>query len=117
MMFASDPEQQAAAWEYMKFITGPIGATIMVKGTGYAPPNSTPADDPALLKTFYEDHPNHLTALRQAPYMTPWYAFPGDNNLKIIDVIKDHLQSVANRSATPQEGLAAMAEDVQALMP
>lgn len=117
MMFAKGPEKQAAAWEFMKFITGPVGATIMVRGTGYAPPNALPADDPAMLKPFYDDHPNHLTALRQAPYMTPWYAFPGDNNLKIIDVIKDHLQSVANRSVTPQDGVQAMAQDVVDLMP
>jgi multiple sugar transport system substrate-binding protein len=117
LMFAKDPAQQAAAWEFMKFITGPVGATIMVKGTGYAPPNSTPADDPALLKPFYDEHPNHLTALRQAPYMTPWYAFTGANNLKIIDVIKDHLQSVANRSVAPADGLQAMAEEVKGLMP
>lgn len=117
LMFASDPAKQEAAWEFMKFVTGPVGATIMVKGTGYAPPNAVPADDPELLKPFYDEHPNHLTALRQAPYMTPWYAFPGENNLKIIDVIKDHLQSVANRSVAPEDALEQMASDVQALMP
>lgn len=117
LMFASDPAKQAAAWEFMKFVSGPIGATIMVKGTGYTPPNALPADDPDLLLPFYEEHPNHLTALRQAPYMTPWYAFPGENNLKIIDVIKDHLQTVASRSTEPSAALDAMAADVQALMP
>ncbi len=117
LMFASDPVRQAAAWEFMKFVTGPIGATLMVKGTGYAPPNALPADDPDLLKPFYDENPNHLTALRQAPYMTPWYAFPGENNLKIIDVIKDHLQSVASRSVEPEAALQQMADDVQALMP
>lgn len=117
LMFASDPEKQKAAWEFMKFITGPVGATIMVKGTGYMSPNAVPADDPDLLKPFYADHPNHLTALGQAPYMTPWYAFPGENNLKIIAVIKDHLQTVVDRSTPPMDALKAMAEEVQGLMP
>ena len=54
LMFATAPEKQAAAWKFMKFITGPEGATMMVKGTGYMPPNSLPANDPTMLKPFYE---------------------------------------------------------------
>jgi multiple sugar transport system substrate-binding protein len=117
MLFASDPVAQENAWKYMKFITGPVGATIMVKGTGYMPPNSLPANDPAMLKTYYETRPNYLTSLSQQPYMTAWYAFPGENNLKIIQVIKDRLQTVVDKSAEPQAALAAMAADVQKLMP
>lgn len=117
LMFTKDPEKQKAAWEFMKFMTGPIGATYMVKGTGYLPPNALPADDPALLKPFYAEHPNHLTALKQAPYMTPWYAFPGENALKIISVIFDGLQTVADRSTPPQTALTNIAKDVQGLLP
>ena len=117
MIFAKDPAKQAAAWEYIKFATGPVGATIMVKGTGYFPANTKPAKDPALLGTFYQESPNHMTAIRQLPMLTAWYAFPGDNGLKITDVIKDHLQSVVNRSTKPEAALAAMAKDVQALLP
>jgi multiple sugar transport system substrate-binding protein len=117
LMFSSTPEQQQAAWKYMKFATGPIGSTMMVKGTGYMPPNSVPANDPKLLKPFYETHPNHLTSLKQQPYMEAWYAFPGDNSLKIIDVIKNHLQSVVDGSTRPRAALDTMAADVQALLP
>jgi multiple sugar transport system substrate-binding protein len=89
----------------------------MVKGSGYMPPNSRPAEDATLLKAFYETHPNHMTALRQAPYMTAWYAFPGDNGLKIISVIKDRLQTIADKSATPDDALKGMSADVQKLLP
>ncbi|MBK9704759.1 MAG: ABC transporter substrate-binding protein [Betaproteobacteria bacterium] len=117
MMFASAPEKQKAAWEFMKFATGAEGATMMVKGTGYMPPNSLPADNPAMLKPFYATRPNHLISLKQQPLMTAWYAFPGDNALKIIAVIKDHLQSVVDTSVQPEAALAAMAKDVQNLIP
>ena len=117
MMFATEPEKQRAAWAFLKFATGAEGATIMVKGTGYMPPNSLPADNPNMLKPFYATRPNHLTSLKQQPLMTAWYAFPGDNALKIIAVIKDHLQSVVDGSVQPDAGLAAMAKDVQALLP
>ena len=117
LMFASTPEKQAAAWRYMKFITGAEGATMMVKGTGYMPPNSVPADDPKMLKEFYATRPNHLTSLAQQPYMTAWYAFPGENNIKIISTIKDRLQTVVDKSAEPKAALAAMTDDVNKLLP
>ena len=117
MMFATDPAKQAAAWKYMKFITGPVGATTMVKGTGYMPPNSLPANDPGMLKTYYAEKPNYLTSLSQQPFMTAWYAFPGDNNLKIIQAIKDRLQTVIDKSAKPEAALTGMATDVSKLLP
>jgi len=117
LMFASTPDKQAAAWRFMKFITGPDGATMMVKGTGYMPPNAVPANDPKLLKPFYETRPNHLTSLAQQPLMTAWYAFPGENNLKIIATIKDRLQTVVDNSAEPKAALSAMTEDVNKLLP
>ncbi|HSI01013.1 MAG TPA: ABC transporter substrate-binding protein [Reyranella sp.] len=117
MMFATDPKQQEAAWRFMKFITGPVGATMMVKGTGYMPPNSLPANDPNMLKAFYAEKPNHLTSLSQQPLMTAWYAFPGENNLKIIQAIKDRLQTVVDKSTQPDAALTAMAADVTKLLP
>jgi multiple sugar transport system substrate-binding protein len=117
LMFTTDPAKQLAAWQFMKFATGPIGATIMVKTTGYMPPNSVPATDPNMLGAFYATHPNHLTSIRQQKYMTGWYAFPGDNGLKIIDVMKDHLQSIVDQSTPSDRGLKQMASDVQALLP
>jgi multiple sugar transport system substrate-binding protein len=117
MMFAKDPAKQKAAWEYIKYATGPQGATAMVKATGYFPANTLPANDPALLKPFYEQNPNHLTAIKQLPVLTGWYAFPGENGLKITDVIKDHIQTVVAKDVAPDKALADMTRDVQALLP
>ena len=49
--------------------------------------------------------------------MTAWYAFPGDNNLKIIQAIKDRLQTVIDKSAKPEAALTGMATDVSKLLP
>jgi multiple sugar transport system substrate-binding protein len=117
MIFTKDPAKQRAAWEYVKFATGPVGATLMVKGTGYFPANAQPDRDPGLLGDFYRQNPNHQTAIGQLPMLTAWYAFPGDNGLKITDVIKDHLQTVVAQNATPEQALRAMTTDVQALVP
>jgi multiple sugar transport system substrate-binding protein len=117
MMFTKDPAKQKAAWEYIKFATGPIGATMMVQATGYFPSALAAADDPKLLKPYYDKNPNHLVAIKQLPKSTGWYAFPGDNGIKITDVIKDHLQSVVAQKAKPDAVLPQMTKDVQALLP
>jgi len=117
MMFAKDPAKQKAAWEYIKFATGPLGATTMVKATGYFPANLIPANDPGMLKPFYEQNPNYLTAVKQLPVLTAWYAFPGENGLKITDVVKDRLQTVVSKAVQPEAALMEMSKAVQALLP
>ncbi|KPF71361.1 sugar ABC transporter substrate-binding protein [Bosea sp. AAP35] len=116
MITAASAEKRKAAWEVVKYWTGPRGGAAMVETTGYMAPNAKAADH---LADFYKRNPNQYTALAQLPYLTNWYAFPGDNGLKITDVIKDHLQSVMDgkRTAQANEVLTEMARDTQALLP
>lgn len=112
-----DPKKQKAAWEYIKFATGKLGSTYMVKSTGYMAGNELPPKDPDLLGNFYKEHPNYLASVKQLPIMTQWYAFPGKNGLKITDVIKDHMQRVVTKQDDPQKILKEMTRDVQKLLP
>ncbi|PLC49819.1 ABC transporter substrate-binding protein [Pollutimonas subterranea] len=116
MMFTKDPARQKAAWEYIKFVTGPEGAVVMTKNTGYFPANTLPIEDPNGLKGFYDENPNQYTAVKQLPWLTGWYAFPGENGLKITDVILDNLQTVFDKSAQPQAALQNMSKEVQKLL-
>jgi multiple sugar transport system substrate-binding protein len=99
MMFTRDAQKQRAAWEFIKFATGPIGGTMMVNHTGYMPATTIPAEREEMLGRFYRENPNHLTTFRQADSITGWYAFPGQNALRITDVINDHLQNVVGKRA------------------
>jgi multiple sugar transport system substrate-binding protein len=117
MMFTKDAAKQRAAWEFIKFATGPVGGTMMVNHTGYMPASTIPAEREELLGKFYRDNPNHMTAIRQQDVLTAWYAFPGQNALKITDTINDGLQAVVAKRAEPLTGLNAMAAEVQALLP
>jgi multiple sugar transport system substrate-binding protein len=117
VMLTRDPARQQAAWRYIKFATGPIGATLMVRHTGYMPATAIPAQREDMLAGFYRDNPNHLTTIRQQDVLTGWYAFPGQNALRITDVINDHLQSVVARRAEPDATLDRMVADVQNLLP
>ncbi len=117
MMFAKDPGKQKAAWEFIKFATGPQGATMMVNATGYMPATTIPAEREDLLAKFYRENPNHLVSIKQQDVITGWYAFPGQNALRITDVINDHLQSVVAKRGDAEATNESMGKAVQALLP
>jgi multiple sugar transport system substrate-binding protein len=117
MMFTKDAAKQKAAWDFIKFACGPVGATMMVKATGYMPGTTIPAQRKDMLADFYATNPNHLISIQQQDVITGWYAFPGQNALRITDVINDHLQSVVAKREAPDSVLTKMTSDVQALLP
>ena len=117
MMFAKDGVRQKAAWEFIKFACGPVGATMMVKATGYMPATSVPATRKDMLADFYAANPNHLISIGQQDVITGWYAFPGQNALRITDVINDHLQTVVAKRESADSVLTKMVADVQKLIP
>lgn len=116
MVMTKNPVKQAAAWEYIKFATGPLAQTVVVKDTGYMASNDLPAQDDKLLGQFYRDNPAYRASLEQAPYVTAWKSFPGANSIKISFVIRDHLRRVITLKASPETVLAEMTKEVQALL-
>jgi multiple sugar transport system substrate-binding protein len=117
MMFTKDPAKQKAAWEFIKFACGPIGGTMMVNATGYMSASTIPAQREDMLAKFYRDNPNHMVSIGQQDIITGWYAFPGQNALRITDVINDHLQTVVAKRGEPEATLASMGSAVQSLLP
>ena len=117
MVLSTKPERQKAAWEYIKFATGGVGQAIMAKGTGYMPVNAAAVDAPELLGNFYKEFPNQKTALRQLPLLTEWVPYPGDNSLKIIEIIKGHAERLVTGQRTAEQVMPALVKDVGALLP
>jgi multiple sugar transport system substrate-binding protein len=117
MMFATEAARQQAAWDYVKFVTGPIGQTQMVSLTGYMAGNEIAVKQPDLLGGLYDKSLNHRTSIDQLPILTEWASFPGDNLLKIIEVIKSHTEGLVTGRRTAEETMPAPVKDVTALMP
>lgn len=116
MMLTKDPQKQKAAWRYLKFLASPEAATLMVKTTGYFPANDAAITKQEFLADFYKSNENYRTALKQLNYVTTWYAFPGQNGLKITDVIQDGLHSVVAGRAAPDVALNEIVEKTQKLL-
>src|SRR5690606_16847550 len=76
-IFAKDPAQQRAAYEFIKFLTSKEGQTIWVEGTGYLPIVRGVEDDPRYLADYMAANPLVRAALEQLPDAVPWAPFPG----------------------------------------
>jgi multiple sugar transport system substrate-binding protein len=113
----ADPARRAAGWEFVKFVTGPVGQTLMVRNTGYVPSNIIPVQDPGMLGEFYRQNPNYMTLGETMPVVAAFYSFPGPNSLRIPVVLREHLRTVVTGQREPEAALADMVRDVQALLP
>ncbi|UWQ96786.1 extracellular solute-binding protein [Rhodobacteraceae bacterium M385] len=88
VIMTDDAERQAAAWEYLSFVTGPEGQRIIVENTGYAPANRIVLNDESYLGAYYEANPNAIVGHTQvADHAGPWYAYPGDEGVAVTDLI------------------------------
>jgi multiple sugar transport system substrate-binding protein len=117
MITAKDPRKLEAAWKFVKFATSAEGTTLMVKNTGYVPCNQIAIDDPSYLGDFYKANPLFQAATRQVHLMVPWYAFPGQNSVRVTQVMVDNLARIVEQKATPEAVLADMATEVRRLIP
>ena len=104
-MLAQDPEKQKLAWEYLKLASSAFGSATVVKNSGYMPVNQLAVTDPQYLGDFYRQNPNYQIAASQLPALGPWYAFPGENSVKINEVIFNNLMAAMTGKATPEEAM------------
>ena len=93
-MFARDPVQQAAAWRFLSFLTGPEASRIVAANSGYTPPNAAAI---AALKAENADDPDYQIVLNQADTVVPWHAWPGTNGPRIVQIIKDMQNALASK--------------------
>ncbi|MDP3342228.1 extracellular solute-binding protein [Frigidibacter sp.] len=113
MILTTDPERQKAAWAFVRFISSADGGEVLVKASGYMPPNALVAER---MKAMYEANPNQALSLQQLPLLGEWYAFPGDNGLRIHAKITETLQALMNGQLTADEARTRAAKDVNALL-
>jgi len=116
MMFATKPEQQKLAWEFMKFASGPAGQKIVALKSGWLPANDFATRDSTELSGHFAKNANYKASLDQLPILRGWYAFPGENAAKVTKVIVDGMRSVITLQKPPKAGLQAMASQARKLL-
>jgi len=111
---AKDAAKQKAAWEFLKFVSGPEAQRIVVEGTGYMPTNIL-ASRPDLLGKFYDANPNFRTVSLEANRAKPWQGYPG-NSVRVWRAQRDIINSVMRGMETPEAGLDRIVKESNTLM-
>ncbi|MBI4198992.1 MAG: ABC transporter substrate-binding protein [Chloroflexi bacterium] len=117
LIFANDPAQEKAAWEWIKYLLSPEGATIWTKGTGYLPPRAETATDPKYLKPFFDENPLMQAALATFPYAKPWVSFPGPRGLEVTKIFIKAREEILEGKRPAEAILRDTAQQANALLP
>ncbi len=85
---AQNKDEQAAAWEFIKFIMQPKYLAQWTNNTGYLPPRQDVVNDPSIKEAIAKT-PALKVAFDELPMLSPWVAFPGDVGVKAEKMLAD----------------------------
>jgi len=85
------PEQREAAWTFLTYMTSAETLGKWSRATGYFAPRKSSYDLPEM-KSFIDQHPDALVALKQLEYAQPWLATY--NVVAVRKALEDQVQAV-----------------------
>jgi multiple sugar transport system substrate-binding protein len=110
-----DAAKQRAAWEFVKYMTGPEAQKAVVETSGYLPTNLR-AVGPQFLGPYYDANPNFRTVTRQMDRSVPWQGYPGGNSVRIWRTQREIINRVMRGEVTAEAGLDRLVRETTALM-
>lgn len=110
-----DAAKQRAAWEFVKFMTGPEVQKLVVETSGYLPTNLR-ALEPEFLGPFYAANPNFKVITRQIDRSVPWQGYPGGNSVRIWRTQREIINRVMRGELAAEAGLERLVKETTALM-
>ncbi|MGM7723507.1 ABC transporter substrate-binding protein [Metabacillus sp. Hm71] len=99
------PEKNAAVWEFIKYVTGNEGYTIITSEIGYLPLRTGLADDPNYLKDFVDKNPLYKINLKQLEQMHPVAIWPGEYATESTSIFTDAIVKSISTDADVAETL------------
>lgn len=110
-----DPVKAAAAWDYIKFLSGPEGQDITAHNTGYLPTNiGSLADE--YLGAYYAAEPYFATPSSQYDRAGAWSGYAGTQSEKIWRDQRAVIRSVMLGDMDAEEGAAQLVTIATELM-
>jgi multiple sugar transport system substrate-binding protein len=113
----ADPRKQAAAWEFIQFMTGPDAVYDITTKIGYVPLRDTMASDPkGPLAAWYAATPGAQVNVAQLQQLQSWDAYPGNNYAQISKIFADAVQGSIYFGKDPQTTMQQAQQTAQALV-
>ncbi|MCR9194598.1 MAG: extracellular solute-binding protein [Hyphomonas sp.] len=116
VMTTDDPERQAAAWEFIKFVTSAEGQRILASNSGYVPNNRMTLQGDGEIGQRFTTDPHYQVPALTIEVAGPSYAFPGENSVRITGVIEEYMRQVLTGETEPEETLQDLKAEVEGLL-
>jgi multiple sugar transport system substrate-binding protein len=112
----STPEKEAAAWEFVKYITSAESTAVLSKTTGYMSTSKRATEKDELLGGYLKNEPRANVTYKQSDHMVPMQNYPGSNGLKIATIVDEKIQAVLSGSMAPKDALNSAANEIKPLL-
>jgi len=114
-MFSTDPQKQAAAWEFMKFLTSEHAYETITTGIGYLPLR-TSLTEPGEPLEWYATNPLATANLAQLADLEPWTSYPGNSYTQIDDILATAIEESVFYGKDPAKTMADAQKRAQTLI-
>lgn len=111
-----DPEEQKAAWEFIKFLVSVDSMAKWTKGTGYIPTRNGVLEAENGLKSFVEENKLFRPAVEQLENVSPWASFPGDSGVEAEKILVDTREEILQGTVDAATGLKKAQDSINALL-
>lgn len=117
LLYVGFPNENATVWEFIKFVTGDRGYTIITSQIGYLPLRTGLADDPNGLKDFVEQNPLYKINLEQLSRIQPVAIWPGESATEMATAFTDAIVKSVSTDADVEQTLKQAQDQINSMMP
>ncbi|MEA1853421.1 ABC transporter substrate-binding protein [Cytobacillus sp. OWB-43] len=108
--------KKAAVWEFIKYVTGNEGYTIITSEVGYLPLRTELADDPNYLKGFIDENPLYKINLEQLKNIQPAVIWPAEYATEMSNIFRDAIVQSVSTDADVEKTLKVAEEEINQLI-
>ncbi|UFS60645.1 extracellular solute-binding protein [Subtercola endophyticus] len=115
-IMSKDPAKQAAAWEFIKFMTSPTAYEQISTKIGYLPLRDTMTEGDGPLAAWAKSNPLVAPNIAQLQKLQPWESYPGSNYSQISTIFSKAVEDSIYYGKDPKATMQAAQQQAQALV-
>ncbi|GAB3384701.1 ABC transporter substrate-binding protein [Humibacter soli] len=115
-IMSKDPAKQAAAWEFIKFMTSPTAYEQISTKIGYLPLRDTMTQGNGPLAAWAKSNPLVAPNIAQLQHLQPWESYPGTNYSQISTIFSKAVEDSVYYGKDPKTTMQAAQQQAQALV-
>ena len=115
-IMSKDEAKQAAAWEFIKFMTSPTAYEQISTKIGYLPLRSSMTEGDGPLADWAASNPLLQPNLDQLDELSPWESYPGSNYAQISTIFSKAVENSVFYGKDPETTMQDAQKQAQALV-